>query len=496
MAENISEEQRRIEFAKRLKDILTTIDLEKIRTRNVNTYNRDSLRTYLRNPAAESNNKNLRKLSNYLYTISHIYRRMIQFKANQINLKAWTAYPLISMVEEENDEEKILQEYDRITTIVNNMHMDTQILKLMLQAWKNGVVYGYCYGDPEKNGTFYIHPLDPDYCRICGMSIDHGVYQIAYDMSYFVTYPEQLEFYDKNFQKLYREYENDNLKWKVLPIEKTFCIKIDPDNWEYSIPPLSALFESIISLCDIQGAQDEIDELSNYKMIWGKLDTIKGTNIPDDYETSLDLALGFMDKIKQSAPNTVGVALSPMDLGTIEFNNDQASDTNTLSKAYTNLVEANGAIILNSNRITSSKAFMMALKSECEDAMAPVRAINAWINFYLKQNCNNENIYVEFSDVSPYFVDDEVEKLTKLAGLSLPVKNQLASLVDANVRKSTGMDYLERRLQKLGTDAWINPLVSANTVSAEERAGAPTKSDTELTDEGEASRDKDTTSQQ
>ena len=151
------EEQEKIQaFAAQLKNLLQLFDPGKIPTRNTSTYSRETLRTYLRNPATDSNNKNLRKLSNYLYTISHVYRRMINYKANQINCKVWSAYPIVNMVDE-NDEESILREYDRVTKIVNNMHMDTQINKVMLQAWKNGISYGYTYGDPEKEGSFYIH---------------------------------------------------------------------------------------------------------------------------------------------------------------------------------------------------------------------------------------------------------------------------------------------------------------------------------------------------
>ena len=44
---------------------------------------------------------------------------------------------------------------------------------------------------------------------------------------------------------------------------------------------------------------------------------------------------------------TVTVAISPMDLDTIDFNaNSTAEDTNTLNKAYQNLIETNGSIVL------------------------------------------------------------------------------------------------------------------------------------------------------
>ena len=489
------EQNRQAAFAAELKKALQLFDPEKPPTRTTSTYSRESLRIYLRNPATDANNKNLRKLSNYLYTISHVYRRMINFKAHQINCKTWSAYPIVSMVDE-NDEEAILREYERVINIVTAMHMETQIFKIMLAAWKSGVAYGYIYGDPEKDGEFYIHLLDPDYCKISCASFDQGVLGFLFDMSFFTKDEKQLEYYDKEFQKLYNQYKTDNIKWKQLPIERTICIKIDPDNLDYSIPPLSGLMEQVISLTDLQAAQDEVDSLQNYKMVWGKLDTISGTKSPNDFSVDLDLALAFMKKINDALPDNVGYGLSPLDLDTIEFKDNDASDTNVLSKAYSNLIEANGSIILNSNRITNSTSFKLAMLAECEDAMAPVTQLNAWLKFYLRYNHNVETIAVEYSDISPYFMNDEIDKYTKLAGLGLPIKTELASMVRANPQKSMGMNYLEQNLLKLGIQNWINPLVSTNTQSGNptDTGGAPTaeESGKELTDEGEASRDKDT----
>ena len=484
------EQEKRQAFAAKLKEVLQLFNPEKIPTRNTSTYSRETLRTYLKNPATDSNNKNLRKLSNYLYTISHVYRRMINYKAHQINCKTWSAYPIVSMLED-NDEESILKEYERVVNIVTNMHMETQIFKLMLQAWKNGISYGYVYGDPEKDGSFYIHLLDPDYCKVNCASFDSGVLGFLFDVSYFNGNEDQLEYYDKEFTTLYNQFKNDNIRWKQLPIERTICVKIDLDNLDYAIPPLSGLLESIISITDLQAAQDEIDSLQNYKLVWGKLDTISGSTNPDDFAVNLDLALAFMKKLGLELPDNVSYGLSPMDLDIIDFNANDASDTNVLSKAYSNLIESNGSIVLNSNKITNSTAFKMAMKVECEDSMKPVTQLNAWLRLYLKYNHKVETVAVEYSDISPYFMDDEIEKYSKLAGLGLPVKTELASMIRANPQKSFGMDFLERQLLKLGTERWTNPLVSSNTQSAQDGSnGRPESEEGDLTDEGVATRDK------
>ena len=492
--EYLSQQEKQREAFAKISDVLQLINLEKTKNIASSTYSKENLRSYLKAPSTEVNQKNLRKLSSFLYNVSHIYRRMINYKAEQITCKSWIAYPIVNLVDE-NDETTVKQEYERIIRIVNNMHMETQILKIMLRAWKNDVFYGYLYGDPEKDGSFYIHPLDPDYCRVYTASFYQGVLGIAFDMSYFRTYPDDLEYFDGEFKKLYRQYEKDNVRWKELPVEKTICIKINVDNLDFPVIPLSGLMEEIINIEDLQSIQSVADELNAYKMIWAKIPIISGTNTPDDFAIDLNLANDFYKKLLEIMPDGVTLGLSPMELDVIEFKgNTEAEDTNTLSKAYSNLIESQGSIVLNSNKITNSESFKRAMMVECIDAMKPVLQINAWINLYLKLVYNIEGWVVEFSDVSSYFIDDRIKTLKEASTYGMPVKLEYMSLLGSNPIKERGMSYIENMLG-LGVTDWTSPLISSNTQSGVDPSndgsqGAPTKDDGDLSDEGMRSRDR------
>ena len=490
------EEKNRAAFAA-LKDTLSLIDLTKNKSIAYNTYSRDSLRTYLKNPATEANQKNLRKLSNYLYTISHVYRRLINFKAYQVTCKSWTVYPDISLTEEP-DQDSILQNYERVMKYIRNMDMKSQILKCMLQAWKNDVVYGFCYGDPEKDGSFFIHLLDPDYCKISSQQYYRGVLNFAFDFSFFDSGNNAyyLDIYDPIFKQLYNKYKSDNTqRWAELPIENTFCLKINIDNLDYPIPPLSGLLEDIINLEDLQSVQNLKDEMEAYKLIWAKINTISGTKDVDDFEIDLDLANAFYQKLQAALPDNVALAMSPMDLDAIEFKSNDAEDTNIISKAYENIINANGGIVLNQNKITNSASFKLALQFDSMDAMASVESINAWINLWVLNHLGETGMVVEFSDVSPYFVDDRIDKLLKAAQYSIPCKMELASLIGAYPPKERGMSYLEKALG-IGTQSWNQPLISSNIQSGMSENGdgsegrAKTENPEDLTDEGENTRDK------
>lgn len=486
------EEKNRAAYAA-VKDALALIDLTQNKSITYNTYSRDSLRTYLKNPASESNQKNLRKLSNYLYTVSHVYRRLVNFKAYQIQLKSWTVYPDIPLTEEP-DQDTIIQNYDRVIKYVRNMDMKSQILKCMLQAWKNDVVYGFCYGDPEKDGEFFIHLLDPDYCKISSQQYYRGVLNFAFDFSFFNgSNSYYLDVYDPIFKKLYNKYQSDStLRWQELPIENTFCLKINIDNLDYPIPPLCGLFDSIISLSDLQAVQDLKDELEAYKLIYAKIDSISGSKEVDDFEIDLDLANAFYQKLQSALPENVALAMSPMKLDSIDFQSNNANDVNIISKAYENIINANGGIVLNQNKITNSASFRLALQFDSMDAMAVVEQINSWTNLWIKNHLGETGMVVEFDDTSPYFINDKIDQLLKAAQYGLPVKLQLSSLVNTNPIKERGMSFMENALG-ITTSSWNKPLVSSNVQSGLSENGDGSEgrpeNDGPLSDEGENTRD-------
>ena len=481
------EEKARMSFAA-LENFLRLIDLTTTTSKTYSTYSRENLRSYLKNPASETNQKSLRKLSEFLYTVSHVYRRIVHNKAKQLTCEHWVAYPQTD--ESGKIATSTYKNYLHVSNYVENMRLHSQIKKCMVKAWLDDVCYGFCYGDPDQK-EFFIHILDPDYCKISSESFYSGRLNFAFDFSFFTGKNSfYLDTYDPIFRQMYEAYQSDNsLRWQELPIERTFCIKINEENLEYPVPPFSGMFDSLISLCDLQQIQDAKDELSAYKLIWAKLGTISGTNEVNDFSIDLQLANDFYQKIKGIIPENVAVALSPMDLDSIDFSSNTAEDTNIINKAYQNLVEANGDIVSNSNKITNSTSFKLALMADAMSAMAPISQINTWANLYIKLNLNIDDVIVEYSNVSKYFEEDRINLLLKLGQYGVPVKTELASLVGLNPAKCRSMEYLETK-QGLSVQVWTNPLVSSNVQSGVDDT-KPTKDEGELTDEGLDTRDRD-----
>lgn len=484
------DEKARARFAA-VKDILTLIDLTSSKSQSYTIYSKDNLRSYLQNPSTESNQKNLRKLSEFLYTVSHVYRRLVLNKANQFDAKSYIVYPRLN--DNGEVEDSSYQNYIKTSNYVQGMHLDTQIRKCLIKAWLDDVVYCFCYGNPEDD-LFFLHILDPDYCKISSVDYYSGKINFAFNFSFFDgSNSFYLDVYDPVFKKMYNSYKSDSkLRWQELPPEQTFCLKINEENLDYGVPPLSGLFNSLIDLVDLSQIQAVKDELSAYKLIWAKIDTISGSKEVDDFQIDLELANQFYQKLQSVLPEGVAFGMSPMDLNDITFEADAANDTNVVNKALTNLIETNGDIVLNSNKITNSTSFKFAMMAESMTAMAVVSQFNVWVNFYIKNNLGVEDVIVEFSDVSKYFKDDKIDQLLKLGQYGLPVKMQMASLLGISPAQCRSLEYLEDKLG-LARTKWVAPLVSSNVQSGlsengDGSNGRPT-SDEPLSDEGQATRD-------
>ena len=486
------DEISRAKFAA-VKDVLQLIDLTNSKTQSYTVYSKDNLRTYLQNPSTEANQKNLRNLSEFLYTVSHVYRRLVLNKANQFDAKSYIVYPKLN--DNGDVEESSYQNYIKTSNYVQGMHLDTQVRKCLIKAWLDDVVYGFCYGEPE-NDNFFIHILNPDYCKISSVDYYSGKINFAFNFSFFDgSNSFYLDVYDPIFNKMYNSYKSDSkLRWQELPPEKTFCLKINEENLDYPIPPFSGMFNSLIDLVDLSQIQAVKDELSAYKLIYGIIPTISGSKEVDDFAIDLELANQFYQKLQGIVPDGISLGLTPFALDSIDFNQNAAEDTNIVNKAYQNLIEAEGDIVLNSNKITNSESFKRAMMVESATAMSVVHQFNTFVNFYIKNNIGVEDIIVEFSNVSKYFKDDKIDQLLKLGGYGVPIKNQLISLLGISPAQARSLEYLEDKIG-LAKTKWVSPLVSSNVQSGnidngDGSDGRPKKDDSEIGSDGVATRDK------
>ena len=460
-------------------------DVTKTATKTVTAFNKETLRTYLQNIGA--NEKNLRNLSRYLFYRCHAYYRWIMYNSTMFDLSCRSVIPAYDLVKG-GDAKKMLKSYYSTLSVLDEINVQYEFLKALTLAFREDVFYGCAYYT-EKQGMFIL-PLDPDYCKINGAYPD-GSFAFAMDMSYFRSRQYELEIWAEPFQSMYRAYESSGVKYQPMPDEYCVCLKSRPEDWETVLPIASGLLNSIINLVDSEDIQAIADEQEIYKMIWLQMETLTGADSPDEWKVDPSIMVEYFNRmINEALPPYISAAIVPGKLDHISFDTNTVNETNKVSKATETLFNsAGGAQILNSSTINGTTAFTAAIQADTELAISNMLPqiqgiVNRLLSFYV----GNDAARVKFFEVSVYTKETFKKGLLEGATYGTPTILAYNSCNQFSELETLALNFLETECLDLHSK--FIPVQSSHTTSGSDTGGAPEKDTDELTDDGEASKDK------
>jgi hypothetical protein len=158
-----------------------------------------------------------------------------------------------------------------------------------------------------------------------------------------------------------------------MPDEYACCFKYSAEDMENIVPPGLPLFNSVISLADLENIQAVADKQAIFKMVYMKVPRIDGTKMADDWAVNLDLLNKYYNKmVEESLPDYISSAISPADLDSISFTDaDKVNDVNKVANATKTLFNsAGGGQVLNSSDVTGTEALKAVIKSDTEFAIS------------------------------------------------------------------------------------------------------------------------------
>ena len=480
------------QYAAAIDHILQLTDLTSNSTKTWTVFSKDSLRSYLQSPYSSNSQTNLRNLARFLYTLSFPLRRIINYFASLPDFSAYKVNLDFSLIEE-NDEETLLQDYEDACRFIRKMNLEINMFKLLVVAWREGIVYFQPYQDDD--GTMLLMPLDSQYCKVSSVGYNNLLH-VAFDFSFFNGANSfYLDVWDKEYKKKYNKYQSDTSgsRWQELDTARAF--KIDLSDLDLILSPFSSLFEGLIDLIDLQSLMAVKDSLDIYKLLVMKIPMLSGTKNPDDLALSMSLAQKFYAKALEVLPDEIGLVLSPgMDVDSVSFDKSATSDTNAIADSYQNIMEQTGiSQIFDSSRLTGSTSVKMSMLSDAMMATKGImQQIEAFVNERIQMQYANSVAYIKFIDVYTYTRDDRLTKIKEAASLGLPVKQEYMTLLGYDPLETVAFDWLETKLG-MSVSKFMHPLVSSHTQGGtSDTGGAPTAEEAgkELTDDGEASRDK------
>lgn len=477
--------KKTIENFERSQNVLQLLDPASTSTKTFNTFSKETLRTYMRNPLAQY--KNLRSLSRFLYYRSQTYRRLIHYNANMIDLNYRSVIPMVNLAKGV-DSAKMLKSYYETLAILDKMNLPLEFLKVYITCWKEDLFFGCVYYDEEG---FFVLPLDPDYCKVTGI-YPTGDLSFDMDMSYFARRQDILEMWGEPFQSMYKEYQQNTVenRWVAMPDENCLCLKLNIEDWETPVPPYLGLFDSLINLEDLKEITAIADEQEIYKLLSFKVPLLKNSEDVDDFAVDMGTAIKYYQKIVDSLPDYTNAILNPgLEMEDVSFDHDQATDVNKLETTTKSVLSTSGgAAVLSAQNVSSSTSWKAAIVSDEEYALSSLLPqTQAWLNRFLSYQLKGA-AKVKFMEVTKYSRLDFKDSLRQDATYGIPVKLAINTLNGFSELETLSMAHLE---QALDITKLFVPLASSNTMNTGNLAGGQEKEIRDLTDSGEETRDKD-----
>lgn len=482
---------QKISFEK-IKELLQR-NVTKTVSKTYTQYTRELLDTYAQSPL--NNIDNLREISRFLTRVSMLYKQMISYFST-MPLYTYNITPLSDYSTDYNFDTQ-LKNYEKVLKIFHRFKMSKELQNVVANVIRDGMYVGYLYNN-DTDGMFFM-PLDIQYCRIYGKTPE-GEWIVYFDATFFDK-SNNSDFingingdgvgtWDKCFIDGYNDYKSKgrNYQYFRLPPETTMCIIASTDDEFYiPLPYFLPLFKSLLNILDTENLVAAKDELQNYKLILNKIPLLNSDQI-DDFAISLELVNYFDELLREIVPDLVGVGTIPYEkTETIDFDKSTStSDTDSLNKAMNNLFANAGInkLIVSSGDSSNANGIKYSNANDLGKISVYIRRIESWLNYWIKTNVT-DGVYLQIFDQTQYNRQDFISEKKDAASFGVNKMDYLCSLGD-----DPYVAYNKIRFESfLNINSYAKPFPTSYTQSSDNKGGAPEKDESELSSEGQATRD-------
>lgn len=439
--------------------------------------NNQQLKKWIENP--QYFEKELRDVSSYLESSVMQYFRSVAHFASILSFK----YQLIPEYAPPEGRGK-RKTYDnckaRSNEWLRKFRPVEQFQNVMFHTMLDGGAYYYVR---EDDNYIELQEMPRDYCKITGRVPALG-YTYAFNLVYFAKYTNELAWYAPEFQfwwediiKEYKDYLSINV-WKPMPPEKSIIFKFQDYNATMR-PPLSGVFKDAVEIQDYKDILKSKIELDTWKIIMMEIPKDKDGKPIVDARTAAD----FNAMVQAQLPMGVKSATTLMKSEAINFEQAQ-SQNNIIGMGEQNFW---GSVGVAGNQFggetNSGNALKYSNLADYNFVKHMYKQFERFVNFHLKQLKGEYSFRVKFSGCSYFDEEEKKQSLSFAQSGGAPefmyamhgyepyeVESMLADSFTSDIRKYTV------------------PIQTAATMSSKD-GGAPSKLNSEMTDEGITSRD-------
>ena len=253
---------------------------------------------------AENDLKELRRISNYYYDVSGVYSRICNYFAF---LYRYDWYVAPEIYEDNVKEEKVLKDFSKILSFLDNSYLKKLCGEIALNVIKNGCYYAYI---SDSSDGLVLQPLPVDYCRsryFVGQNT-----AVEFNMKFFDTFKDTnyrlkvLKLFPEEFAKGYILYKQGKLLSESPCDRDGGWYLLDPENtvkFNFNGSDVPIFVNSIPSILDLDAAQD-LDRRKQMqkllKIIVQKLPMDKNGDLIFDVDEARDIHNNAVEMLRRA----------------------------------------------------------------------------------------------------------------------------------------------------------------------------------------------------
>lgn len=454
---------------------ITVQDKSKVKSPTIR-YRPEDIDRWLQNPVQSE--QQLRTLSNYLYDTNALYRWVITTISGMPKYN-WKIIQNALTNKKSKSQRK--NAYYEAIEYVDKLNLQHELIKVFLIMLKEDWYFGY---EIESDEDYFILNLKAEYCKVSSRNAD-GTYNFKFNFTYFDRMLDILDTYPIEFRNKYNQYLKDNEKWIELDTNKTICLKFN-DELDYAIPYFSTLFDNIIDLKYYQDIKKDRAALENSLLIH--------QYIPVDekefnkFAIGADLSQFYHEMANQATEDNVSVITSPMKIEAVRTERSN-SDNDYVDQAYRDFYTKAGLPQdLSNSSVNNSVGLAKAITVNEQLVFRFYRQVERVITRKLRYKFKNMKFKFSLLNTTSFNQSDFVDLQLKLAQNGVPNITDMISASGKSPFEFHNDLVLENELFDLYNQ--LQPLKTSHTQSADDnKGGAPSKSDGDLSDKGVTTRD-------
>lgn len=454
---------------------------------NPSTATSEEISMWLMNPTQYS--RSLRSLSQYLENAVGQYNRAVHYFADMLSFNCGLFPKDVNVdvyVSDEETKRKFKNSYFKACDILAKMKPRDRFHAMALATMQDGVSFWWL---EESNTEISFLQLPTDFCYITSKWAMG--WTAAIDLSYFdrMLYtpniiPELQKAYQAFIKKREEGFTGKDLapyQYYAMPSDKCWVLTFDP-NKASKIPPLAPTFGSALDLISYRQLLKDKSALELWKVLAAKIPMKRNT---DEMAMPYGEAANIVAMIQATLPDNISVFATPFEVDDIVTNQVGTMDNivDLSNNTFYSSMGTTGGFFGESDN-DSAKAILLNQEIDYYYVAQPLYTqFNNMVNWYLNLKVNPYHWSVRFTGNNLTKRDDIATALKLVTTANFPMST-LATAYGMLPHELNGLVVLEDILDVKDKMTPLQSQFQTTTASAAEK-----KSDLELSDEGEATRD-------